>query len=203
LIATLTVSWAVDSDESNSTLKCGVVIGREVRSPPRRAMQGYDRCPTRISSLNPCEISAIIEMDDPRLRKRSNLVSAHRTTIPPIAATVPVRLAPDQEEHWSGRRDSNPRPSPWQGDALPAEPRPREANTLAVGLIAPRRAPAVGLFRPGARRATTAPVGPDGRPPRSARRGTPRGPGRWRRCRGRGPNRPAPRHTWCRGKRTP
>src|SRR5262245_58350846 len=26
---------------------------------------------------------------------------------------------------WSGRRDSNPRPSPWQGDALPAEPRPR------------------------------------------------------------------------------
>ena len=26
---------------------------------------------------------------------------------------------------WSGRRDSNPRPSPWQGDALPTEPRPR------------------------------------------------------------------------------
>ena len=25
---------------------------------------------------------------------------------------------------WSGRRDSNPRPSPWQGDALPTEPRP-------------------------------------------------------------------------------
>ena len=25
----------------------------------------------------------------------------------------------------SGRRDSNPRPSPWQGDALPAELRPR------------------------------------------------------------------------------
>jgi DNA-binding NarL/FixJ family response regulator len=25
----------------------------------------------------------------------------------------------------SGRRDSNPRPSPWQGDALPTEPRPR------------------------------------------------------------------------------
>src|SRR4051794_36319865 len=26
----------------------------------------------------------------------------------------------------SGRRDSNPRPSPWQGDALPTEPRPRD-----------------------------------------------------------------------------
>ena len=29
---------------------------------------------------------------------------------------------------WSGRRDSNPRPQPWQGCALPAEPRPRGAS---------------------------------------------------------------------------
>ena len=28
------------------------------------------------------------------------------------------------DEEWSGRRDSNPRPSPWQGDALPTEPLP-------------------------------------------------------------------------------
>ena len=28
------------------------------------------------------------------------------------------------EDEWSGRRDSNPRPSPWQGDALPTEPLP-------------------------------------------------------------------------------
>ncbi len=27
-------------------------------------------------------------------------------------------------KEWSGRRDSNPRPSPWQGDALPTEPLP-------------------------------------------------------------------------------
>ena len=33
---------------------------------------------------------------------------------------------------WSGRRDSNPRPSPWQGDALPAEPRPREPVRIAT-----------------------------------------------------------------------
>ncbi len=32
------------------------------------------------------------------------------------------RLGADEE--WSGRRDSNPRPSPWQGDALPTEPLP-------------------------------------------------------------------------------
>src|SRR4051794_30926136 len=33
----------------------------------------------------------------------------------------------------SGRRDSNPRPSPWQGDALPAEPRPRARETSQSG----------------------------------------------------------------------
>jgi hypothetical protein len=44
----------------------------------------------------------------------------------------------------SGRRDSNPRPSPWQGDALPTEPRPhsgpwgRSAGSLrrAYGTVA-------------------------------------------------------------------
>src|SRR5256714_12451761 len=30
-----------------------------------------------------------------------------------------------RRDRLSGRRDSNPRPSPWQGDALPTEPRPR------------------------------------------------------------------------------
>ena len=29
-----------------------------------------------------------------------------------------------KRKKWSGRRDSNPRPSPWQGDALPTEPLP-------------------------------------------------------------------------------
>ena len=32
----------------------------------------------------------------------------------------------------SGRRDSNPRPSPWQGDALPAALRPQAAATKSV-----------------------------------------------------------------------
>ena len=31
---------------------------------------------------------------------------------------------PAHLRQWSGQRDSNPRPSPWQGDALPAEPCP-------------------------------------------------------------------------------
>ena len=32
------------------------------------------------------------------------------------AVLYPAEL---QAHNWSGRRDSNPRPSPWQGDALP------------------------------------------------------------------------------------
>src|SRR6266496_3501662 len=38
---------------------------------------------------------------------------------------------------WSGRRDSNPRPPPWQGGALPTEPRPRGV-ILARGRLASR-----------------------------------------------------------------
>ena len=34
------------------------------------------------------------------------------------------RNRPAHLRQWSGQRDSNPRPSPWQGDALPAEPCP-------------------------------------------------------------------------------
>ncbi len=34
---------------------------------------------------------------------------------------------------WSGRRDSNPRPSPWQGDALPTEPLPLGDSTTSIG----------------------------------------------------------------------
>ena len=30
------------------------------------------------------------------------------------------------KSRWSGQRDSNPRPQPWQGCALPTEPCPRE-----------------------------------------------------------------------------
>ena len=46
---------------------------------------------------------------------------------------------------WSGRRDSNPRPQPWQGCALPAEPRPRRVATLPTGAATGknRRSPSV------------------------------------------------------------
>src|SRR5690606_24993150 len=48
----------------------------------------------------------------------------HHETHPPASRAV-LGSVPQ-----SGRRDSNPRPSPWQGDALPAEPRPRDFSQI-------------------------------------------------------------------------
>lgn len=45
----------------------------------------------------------------------------------PFCHSVVLGLA----ETWSGRRDSNPRPAPWQGAALPTELLPHWWNTLA------------------------------------------------------------------------
>jgi hypothetical protein len=51
----------------------------------------------------------------------------------------------------SGRRDSNPRPSPWQGDALPAEPRPHaHAKTNVRFRTVADPAPAANSTTPGA-----------------------------------------------------
>src|SRR5690349_19149605 len=54
-----------------------------------------------------------------------------RTTRPSCAPHEPWhqpvgggRESAEWAKKWSGRRDSNPRPSPWQGDALPTEPLP-------------------------------------------------------------------------------
>ena len=38
---------------------------------------------------------------------------------------TPTCFGCSDPQFWSGRRDSNPRPPPWQGGALPTEPRPR------------------------------------------------------------------------------
>jgi hypothetical protein len=43
-----------------------------------------------------------------------------------------VRL--ERPRKWSGRRGSNPRPSPWQGDALPAEPLPLVCRLARPGI---------------------------------------------------------------------
>jgi hypothetical protein len=60
----------------------------------------------------------------------------------PDASRRPPERAPDLRFLGSGRRDSNPRPQPWQGCALPTEPRPR-----CLYRLAPSRAPAPGVTR--------------------------------------------------------
>ena len=129
--------------------------------------------------------------------------------------------------HWSGRRDSNPRPSPWQGDALPTEPRPRKGYTLAVGHRGSRShhgrpSPGASIadlhrghsVRPsssnvatrptqGVLHATRAPADPCGWPRRPGRPASPPCPGRSPRRRGPDPSTPARRRTSCPGRRTP
>src|SRR2546425_2314032 len=56
----------------------------------------------------------------------SNITGLGQIPIPNAALTVPTDRA---GFNLSGRRDSNPRPSPWQGDALPTEPLPRANET--------------------------------------------------------------------------
>ena len=92
------------------------------------------------------------------------------------------RREPVSAGHESGRRDSNPRPQPWQGCALPAEPRPREPATIAGAVWAPPTA--IGQARrrpPSARRS-----GRGRRPASGGRRRASSGPrgSSWRRSSG-------------------
>ena len=94
-------------------------LGGGSRLPPRLLVERWRR------DLNPC---ARICSPLPRL-----------SATPPAGAGPTSRfLRPSP----SGRRDSNPRPSPWQGDALPTEPRPRchrRASAKCEGNLSPAR----------------------------------------------------------------
>ncbi len=82
------------------------VRGLELGAGPsdRRWRARVDRCPAAVA-----EAGRLRYRCGRRVRIVGPWMSAH---------TRPSRF-------WSGRRDSNPRPPPWQGGALPTEPRPR------------------------------------------------------------------------------
>jgi hypothetical protein len=93
-------------------LSCLVTFRRALRGSPSRTSLLGERWRR---DLNPC---TRICSPLPRL-----------SATPPARAGLvvkPVRPSP------SGRRDSNPRPSPWQGDALPTEPRPHHKSRSGV-----------------------------------------------------------------------
>ena len=48
-------------------------------------------------------------------RNRTGTVITYRRILSPVRLPVP----PPRQNNESGRRDSNPRPPPWQGDVLP------------------------------------------------------------------------------------
>ena len=71
----------------------------------------------------------------PRWRRDLNPCTRICSPLPRLSATPPgksTRPAGGFRPSPSGRRDSNPRPSPWQGDALPAEPRPRACRATGA-----------------------------------------------------------------------
>src|SRR4051812_12777061 len=85
-----------------------------------------------------------------------------------VFQVLEVRRGPEVSP--SGRRDSNPRPSPWQGDALPAALRPRVQRVRCVALVVRTLAQAPGGFH----------RHPPPLPSVLFRRHVSRAPGRWR-----------------------
>ena len=65
-----------------------------------------------------------------RWRRESNPCARLCRPLPHHSATPPQGLMPLAPS--SGRRDSNPRPSPWQGDALPTALRPRATSGIVA-----------------------------------------------------------------------
>ena len=65
----------------------------------------------------------------------------HLGTPPDMPVLIQILIRPKRQTRgrdvisWSGRRDSNPRPQPWQGCALPAELHPRYALRASLPMF--------------------------------------------------------------------
>ena len=96
-------------------------IRESSRSEPVRQPQRTDRA--RLMAIGSAHYRGI-ERDAPRVatdaRADPNSLSSHAPDH--RGAANPTRKAPDSPTgEWSGKRDSNPRPSAWKADALAAE----------------------------------------------------------------------------------
>src|SRR5699024_11151323 len=127
------------------------------------------------------------EPEEPRPRRdRGSALVVGDTGFEPVTSSVsgkrataaPIARAPEgARSGWSGRPDSNRRPSPWQGDALPAELRPHcviEADAELPSFPghrqrtpSPRVVPAATAGRCGRRRGRPATAPPPTITPRS------------------------------------
>ena len=112
-------------------------VGEASQFPARRPLASSDgsRCPALPTALR---VNPHVDAELPAVRPSSADRSGHDRRLGAMANPWPSHGQTPRIENrkwpltWSGRRDSNPRPSPWQGDALPTEPRPRRALTLAA-----------------------------------------------------------------------
>ena len=72
----------------------------------------------RSQTLYPIELRALndffIRNNGAEDRNRTGTVVTYRRILSPVRLPVPP-----PRQVWSGRRDSNPRPPPWQGGVLP------------------------------------------------------------------------------------
>src|SRR5699024_8422725 len=71
----------------------------------------------RSQALYPIELQALIYGAEGR--NRTGTVETYRRILSPVRLPFPPPRQHQPSFPWSGRRDSNPRPSPWQGDILP------------------------------------------------------------------------------------
>ena len=79
------------------------LVSPEGFEPPTHGLEG--RCSIQLS-YEPTVIIKIGADDENR---------THATSLEGWSSTIELH----PQKNWSGRRDSDPRPSPWQGDALP------------------------------------------------------------------------------------
>ena len=133
-------------DQPHRTDRCGFTPNEQTPIAPGGLFVGARGFEPLTSSASrkrsPPELSARVPPDATRERRGGDrnrtgvrgFAGLCLTTRPPRRC-VPARGGqstrrrtngrPKAAVHRSGRRDSNPRPPPWQGGALPTEPRPR------------------------------------------------------------------------------
>ena len=101
--------------------------------PPARGLvvlvgdTGFEPVTSSVSRKRATAAPIALVLLVPRWRRDSNPCIRLCRPLPRLSANPPSLdpTSPAWAGPPSGRRDSNPRPSPWQGDALPTEPHPR------------------------------------------------------------------------------
>ena len=110
--------------ERHSTFPLVRVVGDTGIEPVTSSVSGK-RSPAELIAL----AGRTSESAKSRWERDSNPCTRLCRPLPRLSAIPPSREPrPRTRVSSSGRRDSNPRPSPWQGDALPTAPRPHTAR---------------------------------------------------------------------------